>query len=507
MHPVAVSGDPAPDRPGAVFDAFNGLSLNDAGDVAVVAQTAFNDGGIWKTTGGILGLVTDSSFNESIFLTDDARLVHANSSRIVIYDGGTATTIAEAGQPVSVRPDLSFTSMDRAAFNPDGSFLFKALVRRTTPPDDANPQTLFAYRNGVLELIGREGEPLTAVGPNYIYEPTSGDPFPPGTHDMAASGDVVYVALFQLPSANPNAPLDRGNGLFLRRGGTTVRLHMDGDYVPGLMHMERFAMFKQAWLDNSRQVTFGAILSGPGVDETDRLAWFTEIDGGLELLLRTGEPAPGLPAGHVYRALRDVHHTPGGLAFISVTNDVPDPQLGTQRIWNGPPDDLAQIVSADWLADPPGNEGDTATVVRLSGNAIGRFVYQTADVIGDALPESLYMAGQGVDRRIVGVGDDLGGRTVAALLQHQLNESAEVALHVRFDDGGDGVFLFAMLGDFDRDADVDMPDFMDFAACYAGMNRGPGAGCPPNVDADFDDDGDVDLADYARFAQSFTGSR
>jgi hypothetical protein len=295
--------------------------------------------------------------------------------------------------------------------------------------------------------------------------------------------------------------------LFVWSAGATTLLYRDGDLVPGLTGGETFQAFQNVRALDDGSVLFRAILDGPGVDEVNRAAWFVESAGGLQLLLRTGEPVPSLPAGNVYRALRDVGATPDALAFISVTNDVPDPQSGTQRIWSGPPDDLAQIVSADWLADPPGAEGDTAIVIRLTGNASGRFVYQTADIVGDALPEALYMAGEDIERRVVAVGDQIGGRTVSALLQHAINESAEVAVQLRFDDGGDGVFLFRMLGDFDRDADVDMTDFMDFIVCYAGMNVGPGPGCPDGVDADFDDDGDVDLSDYARFAQSFTGGR
>lgn len=507
VHPIAINGDPAPDRTDAFFDSFNGLSLNDGGDVAVVAQTGFNVGGIWKTTAGVLGLVADSSFNEAIHLAADGRLIHANSARIVIYDGASAVTIAEAGQLAPTRPDLTVTTLGAMTPAAGDQFLFTAIVRATTQPFDAlGPSSLWLVDGSVVRLIALGRTPVPAVGPDYIFENRGSQAFPPGTHAVADNGDVFFVALFNLPGPDPTRPLETGVGLFVDRGGVIELLYRDGDPAPGLTDGESFEAFQNVRSLDDGSVTFRAILDGPGVDETNRAAWFVESDGGLELLLRTGETVPGLPAGSVYRALRDVHATPDALAFISVTNEFADPQLGAQRIWNGPPDDLAEIVAADWLADPPGSEGDTATVIRLTGNASGRFIYQTADVIGDELPEVLHMGGQNVDRRIVGVGDEIEGRTVSALLQHAINEAAEVAVHVRFDDDGEGILLFAMLGDFDRDADVDMTDFIDFAVCYAGMNVGPGPGCPPDVNADFDGDGDVDLSDYARFAQSFTGS-
>lgn len=71
----------------------------------------------------------------------------------------------------------------------------------------------------------------------------------------------------------------------------------------------------------------------------------------------------------------------------------------------------------------------------------------------------------------------------------------------------DVLFGQAKFGDFDRDKDIDMADFMDFVMCYNGPLRPPAGGCPEGVNADFDSDGDVDLADYATFSQNYTGAR
>ncbi len=59
------------------------------------------------------------------------------------------------------------------------------------------------------------------------------------------------------------------------------------------------------------------------------------------------------------------------------------------------------------------------------------------------------------------------------------------------------------LGDFDRDADVDLADFSTFQLCFNGPNRPKGANC--TVDADFDDDGDIDLDDFMQFQRCFNG--
>jgi len=58
-------------------------------------------------------------------------------------------------------------------------------------------------------------------------------------------------------------------------------------------------------------------------------------------------------------------------------------------------------------------------------------------------------------------------------------------------------------GDFDRDSDVDLDDFLRFQDCFNGPNRLPAANC--TGDADFDHDGDVDIADFLIFQSCFNG--
>ena len=67
-------------------------------------------------------------------------------------------------------------------------------------------------------------------------------------------------------------------------------------------------------------------------------------------------------------------------------------------------------------------------------------------------------------------------------------------------------FLFSggcgcIVGDFDRDGDVDLADYLWILQCLTGPGR-PIEGCQG---ADFDSDGDVDLADLLTFQGAFTG--
>jgi hypothetical protein len=58
--------------------------------------------------------------------------------------------------------------------------------------------------------------------------------------------------------------------------------------------------------------------------------------------------------------------------------------------------------------------------------------------------------------------------------------------------------------DFDVDGDVDVADYVTFAACAGDPDVAPPATSSCNM-ADADADGDVDLADFAEFQVALTG--
>jgi len=67
----------------------------------------------------------------------------------------------------------------------------------------------------------------------------------------------------------------------------------------------------------------------------------------------------------------------------------------------------------------------------------------------------------------------------------------------------DSVDLHVWRGDHDRDGDVDLTDFSEFAPC----TTGPGGGVPDGCDTwDFDSDGDIDNHDFAILQVAVTGS-
>lgn len=63
---------------------------------------------------------------------------------------------------------------------------------------------------------------------------------------------------------------------------------------------------------------------------------------------------------------------------------------------------------------------------------------------------------------------------------------------------------YAVQGDLNGDADVDLLDFRQFELCFAGLN---GRAVEPDCESiDLDHDGDVDLLDFSEFQRAFTGT-
>lgn len=69
------------------------------------------------------------------------------------------------------------------------------------------------------------------------------------------------------------------------------------------------------------------------------------------------------------------------------------------------------------------------------------------------------------------------------------------------------LFDATLVGDLDRDDDVDLSDFSAFQNCYGGAGNPPAVGCIDPVFADMDGDNDVDLSDFASLSRNYTGAR
>src|SRR5688572_6686519 len=164
----------------------------------------------------------------------------------------------------------------------------------------------------VFRRIALSADPAPGTPPGVVFAefggiPGAGEDFPPR---IDSPGNVVFHAVLSGPGITGVSVFD-GNGLGLwRTAGTTNALLARQDYpAPGTPTGVEFMGFLSALDTRTPLVAAGRAaflggLRGPGVDSADltnAIGIWSEDQTGLRLAARTGEPAPGLPAGHVFR--------------------------------------------------------------------------------------------------------------------------------------------------------------------------------------------------------------
>ncbi|MCP4250320.1 MAG: hypothetical protein GY778_25030, partial [bacterium] len=140
------------------------------------------------------------------------------------------------------------------------------------------------------------------------------------------------------------------------------------------------------------------------------------------------------------------------------------------------------------------------------GNPLGDLYFSAILSSGDP-PAGLFKLDQRNGRQTsVVLNDDpapaAGGLQVDDLSLYGTNSIGDLALQYKATDGVRRLLLLDQLlvGDLDRDDDVDLDDYDAFMVCFTGPNGGGGPEC---AYADFDEDGDIDIEDFAVMQDAF----
>jgi hypothetical protein len=116
---------------------------------------------------------------------------------------------------------------------------------------------------------------------------------------------------------------------------------LTGQQVPGLPNGVTFGSFSVGSggngvvLNNVGQTAFDSFLSGAGVDVTNNRAIWSEEDGSLGLVARTGDQPPGMPSGVLYGSVGTVRlNDAGQTAFIGTLTGSGVDASNDQSIWS-----------------------------------------------------------------------------------------------------------------------------------------------------------------------------
>jgi uncharacterized protein YjbI with pentapeptide repeats len=396
---VARDGTPAPGTSDGVNlsfavlrDFFPGLpKLNDAGQVAFLANVTgagidnTNDWGVWSERTGGLGLV------------------------------------ARSGNPAPGTPDgVNFDSFFfQSGFNNAGqSALFAFVTGEGVDP--SNDQGIWSEGPGGLALVARSGMPApgTPSGVNFRD-------FIFATVAFNSMGRTTFKGFLTGEGVDDS----NDEGIWSESSGTLALVARRGSPAPGTpsgVNFDEFAV--RPALCDAGQSAFSATLTGTGVTSANSQGIWLGDDEELTLVARTGNQAPGTPAGVKFSNLgRQTVNSAGQIAFRAGLTGAGVGTANNLGIWATDQDGALQLIAR------------TGSQVEIAPG-----VFRTTSDLGIALDSG-----------------NSDGRASA------FNDLGQLVFWVSFTNGTQGVFVSDLVkipvsqtGDFDGDGDVDGPDFL-----------------------------------------------
>jgi hypothetical protein len=277
---VALTGQQAPGAPaGALYSAFGAPVLNSSGQVAFYAdlQTGAgdvvesNNRGIWSTGSGALSLVARS---------------------------GSQAPGMPAGR--------NFRFLNPPVLNSAGQVAFTAALELVDEPESSTTG-LWSEGSGSLALVARSGRPAPGIPLDTEFGTFNGVPL------FNASGQSAFIAgLRPVGVYFPSFDI----GFWSERSGALSLVARRGMQAPDTPDGAKFAGIELATLNASGQTAFSASLDwgSGGVTSSNYRGVWKDAAGGLGLVAREGDHAPGTPAGFNFRffqrpALNGAGHT------------------------------------------------------------------------------------------------------------------------------------------------------------------------------------------------------
>ena len=251
----------------------------------------------------------------------------------------TFRTVALSGDPA---PGASagatfFVFKSSPTINSAGQTAFKAV------PTVDFVDGIWSEGTGTLSLVASWGDPapgtpagvtFTQVLPNTIVYPL------PHLND---AGQTAFVSSLTGPGVNGSNDL----GIWTEGSGTLALVARGGDQAPGtavgVVYSDQFFSSRLSKFNNAGQSAFHTRLTGPGVDFSNDQGIWTGAPGSVTLLARKGDPAPGTPVGVTFDSLiggNIYFNNAGETAFHS---SFAGAEIG-DGIWSGGPGTLFLVA-------------------------------------------------------------------------------------------------------------------------------------------------------------------
>ncbi|MBX3372586.1 MAG: hypothetical protein KF817_02020 [Phycisphaeraceae bacterium] len=210
----------------------------------------------------------------------------AGLTALVAADCYTIRPVVRTGDPV---PELggAFTHLGYPRINSHGQVAFFAqrtgelAVTGLWYTADGAPDTLERVMASDLAVPGAPGGATFGLVSPFMSTPSIND-----------AGSIAFAAPIQ------GVPGDSPNGLFRYIDGVLSKVAIAGDTAPGIGGQVVFRRFALDFgFTEDDRMSFGALLSGPGVTAANDCTIYMHWFGGLNLVKREGSTAPPLGFG------------------------------------------------------------------------------------------------------------------------------------------------------------------------------------------------------------------
>ena len=311
----------------------------------------------------------------------------------------TFRTVALTGDPAPGTPrDVKFSTFHGDPVI-DGAGHSAFMARLTGPDVDAsNDQSLWSEGTGSSALLVRQGNQAPGLPEGLLFATCyAGFLCSAFMNDV---GDTTFLISLS----------DGSDTIWVHRSGSLNLVAREGTQAPGLPAGVNFARLFGPLINDAGQTAFSSFLEGPGVDETNRFAVWSEGLGSLAVVARLGDPAPGTPEGVVFSgsgsqllaswAIGGAGQTPMR-AFLSGPGVIPGVGGNARGIWSGGPGSLELVARA---GDPAPGLGEGVNFDRflialtLMTNGAGQtsfFAYLIGPDVDDLNDGSIWSEGSG----------------------------------------------------------------------------------------------------------------
>ncbi len=496
IRTVALSGQHAPGTPdGIVFTTdLYGPLLNGDGQVAFYTPVtgpgvdSTNRWGIWSEFDGALTLVARAgdqaatipagatyrhlgapAFNDGGRIAFYASLTRPDvpiAERLILSGTpGSLRTVARSGsQAPGMQAGVDFTGMGDPSLNSVGQTAFAASTQ---------PRLFTGFSSGIwsegggsLAMVAQQGTQAPGAPPGLVF-----DPFPAVSRDInfrppliSATGTTAFQTRLQSFYVD--------HGIWSDKTGELRLIMHNEQQVPNIapevyfsnMYPDTFQAGKP-YLSGGGHTAFRAGLFGPGANAlTDGGIW-SDRGGSVALVVRDGDPAPGMPDGTTFQglAVRYPFHpmsvnAKGELAFVAFL-DGPS-NISGMSVWSEGSGSLALVARGGENA-PGANANDAfISFESISLNSLGQTAFLAS--FRDSAIEGPIMHGiwardvLGQLQLIVREGDvlevapgdfrtvnsvDFLGNSEAASGRGAFNDRGQLAFRASFIDGTNGLFV------------------------------------------------------------------